>query len=170
MPVRRPTRRWLPLLAIAALAFVSAAVAAPARAQAVEPRYSQEIEREARRLFGEILSPYCPGLTLTSCPSEGAFILKDSIRAELAAGRTPDQVMQGLENRFGPAIHARPPATGFGLLAWIGPFVLIGVAGLGITWWVRSSARAAPTVAAPPDDGLDAAARARLDAALRVDP
>lgn len=169
-------RRSIVHLALAALAAVAASAgwATSLSAQAVEARYSQQIERDARVLFGQILSPYCPGITLTSCPSEGAFILKDSIKAELAAGRTPNQVMRGLENRFGPAIHARPPTSGFGLLAWVGPFLLIGIAGLGITWWVRSSARAAATRADPSlgadATGLDPAMRARLDAALRHDP
>ena len=160
-------------LAFAAVA-AGAGWATPVSAQAVDARYSQQIERDARVLFGEILSPYCPGITLTSCPSEGAFLLKDSIKAELAAGRTPDEIMRGLENRFGPAIHARPPTSGFGLLAWVGPFLLIGIAGLGITWWVRSSAQAAAARAdsssAPDVSGLDPAMRARLDAALRHDP
>ena len=159
-------------LAFAAVA-AGAGWATPVSAQAVDARYSQQIERDARVLFGEILSPYCPGITLTSCPSEGAFLLKDSIKAELAAGRTPDEIMRGLENRFGPAIHARPPTSGFGLLAWVGPFLLIGIAGLGITWWVRSSAQAAAARAdsssAPDVSGLDPAMRARLDAALRHD-
>lgn len=170
-------RTFLPataaLLLLAAVA-ASAGWATPASAQAVEARYSQQVERDGRVLFGEILSPYCPGLTLTSCPSEGAFILKDSIKAELAAGRTSDEVMRGLENRFGPAIHARPPTSGFGLLAWVGPFLLIGLAGLGITWWVRSSAQTAAARAessgTTDESGLDPAMRARLDAALRHDP
>lgn len=161
----RSLRRTLWLLVVLACA---APVAAHAM-QAVEARYSPEVEREARTLFGEILSPYCPGLTLTSCPSEGAFQLKDAIRAQLASGMAPADVMKGLEARFGPQIHARPPATGFGLLAWIGPFLLIGIAGAGITWWIRSSARAstAPAESAVPD--VEPEMRARLDAALRRD-
>ena len=171
--MRHLARRSIVHLAFAAVA-AGAGWATPASAQAVDARYSQQIERDARVLFGEILSPYCPGITLTSCPSEGAFLLKDSIKAELAAGRTPNEIMRGLENRFGPAIHARPPTSGFGLLAWVGPFLLIGIAGLGITWWVRSSAQAAAARAdsssAPDVSGLDPAMRARLDAALRHDP
>lgn len=168
----RPLFLSFALVALFAAPFAANAQPVPLAAamQAVVSRYSPEVEREARQLFGEILSPYCPGLTLTSCPSEGAFLLKDSIRAELAAGRTPAEVMRGLEARFGPEIHARPPTSGFGLLAWIGPFVLIGAAGLGITWWVRSSARAAAATAVPaPGVELDPEMRERLEAALRRD-
>lgn len=127
-------RRLLLLLALAVPVTASAT-------QAVAPRYSQQVEREARRLFGEILSPYCPGLVLTACPSDGASVLKDLIRVELASGRTPSEVMRGLETRFGTGIRARPAASSFGALVWVVPFLVIGAAGVGVAWWLRSGAR-----------------------------
>jgi len=139
-------------------------------AQDVVARHSPEVEADARRLFSRIMSPYCPGLTLTTCPSEGAVILKDSIRAELASGRSSEEVMRGLEIRFGAGIHASPPARGFGLVAWITPFLLILAAGAMLTWRLRLARRRGlaetreradqGTGTAPSDD-------ARLAAALR---
>jgi cytochrome c-type biogenesis protein CcmH len=145
-------------------------------AQDVTARYTPEVEAEARALFTRIMSPYCPGLTLTTCPSEGAVILKDSIRAELAAGRTADELMRALEERFGEAIHASPPARGFGLIAWGMPFAALAIAGLALTWRLRGArargiAAASPMPArpsVPPVTGvLDADSLARIDAAVR---
>ena len=142
---------------------------APATAQA---SYTPEIEREARAIFADVLSPYCPGLSLTACPSQGAFVLKDSIRKQLAVGMTTEQVWAELEARFGESIYAKPKARGVGLLAWIGPYIAIAFAGLLLTWWLRrSSARGrekAPLVLAS-EPSLSDERRAALDAALRRD-
>lgn len=142
---------------------------APATAQAA---YTPEIEREARAIFADILSPYCPGLTLTSCPSQGAFVLKDSIRKQLAVGMTTEQVWAELEARFGESIYAKPKARGVGLLAWIGPYIAIAIAGLLLTWWLRRSSargREKAPLALASDPSLSDERRAALDAALRRD-
>ncbi len=137
-------------------------------AQEAVARYSPEVEADARRMFTRIMSPYCPGLTLTTCPSEGAVVLKDSIRAELAAGRTPAQVMRGLEERFGEGIHASPPARGFGLVAWVAPFLLLLAGGVALTWRLVRTRQA--LVAPATGTAASAAAdHARLSAALRED-
>ncbi len=148
---------------------------APASAQpsaSAQAAYTPEVEREARAIFADILSPYCPGLTLTSCPSQGAFVLKDSIRKQLAVGMTTEQVWAELEARFGESIYAKPKARGVGLLAWIGPYIAIAFAGLLLTWWLRRSAargrEKAPLVLAS-DPSLSDERRAALDAALRRD-
>ncbi|MFN0098517.1 MAG: cytochrome c-type biogenesis protein CcmH [Gemmatimonadaceae bacterium] len=149
------------------------AVAPPDAPAAAQPAaYTPEVEREARAIFADILSPYCPGLTLTACPSQGAFVLKDSIRKQLAVGLTTAQVWAELEARFGESIYAKPKARGVGLLAWIGPYVAIALAGLLLTWWLRrASARGrekTPLVLAS-EPSLSDERRAALDAALRRD-
>jgi len=147
---------------------------APASPEAsAQAAYTPEVEREARAIFADILSPYCPGLTLTSCPSQGAFVLKDSIRKQLAVGMTTEQVWAELEARFGESIYAKPKARGVGLLAWIGPYIAIAFAGLLLTWWLRRSAargrEKAPPLALASDPSLNDERRAALDAALRRD-
>lgn len=175
--VRSIARRLLLCCALVALgvspsAAGAQAVAPPDAPATAQAAYTPEIEREARAIFADILSPYCPGLTLTSCPSQGAFILKDSIRKQLAVGMTSEQVWAELEARFGESIYAKPKARGVGLLAWIGPYVAIALAGLLLTWWLRrSSARGrerAPAVLAS-DPSLSDERRAALEAALRRD-
>lgn len=120
-------------------AVVACAVAAStADGQDVQARFAPDVERAATALFSEIMSPYCPGMTLTTCPSPQAAVMKDSIRRVLSEGETPDGLMMGLERVFGPEIRAKPPARGMGLVAWVGPFALLGIGGIGLTWWLRS--------------------------------
>lgn len=160
---RRVARR---LLVLAAVLF-----AAPSAVSSqVEARFSPAVEQNASRLFTEIMSPYCPGMTLTTCPSPQAAVMKDSIRRALAAGQTPSEIMTGLEASFGPEIRARPPARGAGLVAWIGPFALLGAGAIGLTLWLLRAERRRGEIAvvAPPIE-MDEAMRAKLEAALRED-
>lgn len=157
-----PLRRALAMLAVAAFG---------AAAQQVEARFTPEVERQAAVLFTEIMSPYCPGMTLTTCPSPGAAVMKDSIRQVLAEGKSPREVMQGLEAAYGPEIRARPPAAGFALLAWVGPFALLGLGGIGLTWWLRraNARHPVPVTSSASGPAISDVDRARLEAALRDD-
>jgi len=167
------------LLGFATIVVAALGVAAPRAARAqdtaptvtqVEAQFSPAVEQDASRLFTEIMSPYCPGMTLTTCPSPQAAVMRDSIRLELAAGRTPREVMTGLEASFGPEIRARPPAKGAGLVAWIGPFALLGAGALALTLWLlRAERRRGASAAAPAPIEMDDVMRARLEAALRED-
>jgi putative copper export protein len=135
----------------------------------------------ATRLYSEIASPFCPGMSLTSCPSDGAFQLKRRIRARLEV-IGPDSVMAELAAEFGPGISGATPTRGFGLVAWLAPFAALAVGALGILAWTRRSTQRARAIAAVPAPTVqstgvaagsvahaDAAELARLAQALRAD-
>jgi len=128
----------------------------------------------ATRMYREIASPYCPGMSLASCPSEGAFRLKGRIRAALDS-LPSEAVMESLVAEFGEGISARTPTRGLGLFAWLAPFAALVLGALGLTWWLS---RATQRVKAPTQDrtaitvGLAGASGdelARLAQALRAD-
>lgn len=133
-------------------------------------------ERVATRMYREIASPYCPGMSLASCPSEGAFYLKRQIRARLDS-IGPDSVMAELAAEFGPEISGITPAQGFGLVAWLAPFVGLGVGAAGIYAWTRRSARRSRATATPvvtggasvAGSGPEQSELTRLAEALRAD-
>ena len=111
-------------------------------------------DREARRIFTTVMSPYCPGLTLADCGSSGAAVLRDSIRAQLRRGRPPEEILDELVAIFGPNVLALPPNGGVGRLAWLGPIATLLV-GLGfLFWWMRRRYSAQPS---PPPAGGEAA-------------
>lgn len=121
------------MVAVAALLVVSAvpALAAP--------------EDVANEISTQIMSPYCPGVTLHDCPSDSAVALRDQIVGWAQQGFTRAQILDKLEAEFGPTIRAVPPASGSGLLAWLLPGVAaLGGAALGwwfLRRWVHSPAR-----------------------------
>ncbi len=83
--------------------------------------------QEAFALAGQLMSPFCPGLLLSDCQSQGAHDLKDEIKKRLEAGETREAVVSDLVRRFGPAIRGAPELKGVGLLAWFGPAVIGGL-------------------------------------------
>jgi cytochrome c-type biogenesis protein CcmH len=92
---------------------------------------AQSVEEQATALTRQLMSPFCPGLLLADCQSEGAVDLRDEIRRRLLAGEPVKAIEGDIVTRFGPAVLGLPPLEGFGLVAWIGPLAL-GLAALGV--------------------------------------
>ena len=124
--------------------------------------FPPEVEREAGRVFGSVMSPYCPGRLIADCPSGAAVELRENIRERIAAGESADAIREELYETFGAYVRAAPPAEGFDLLAWVVPPILLGVSAVLILLWIR---RRQPE-AAPTDDAagpvLDQDAKARI--------
>ena len=58
----------------------------------------------AQRLFGDLMSPFCPGLTLATCPSPGADSLRRDIRTRLALGESPRAIRAAYAATWGEEI------------------------------------------------------------------
>lgn len=140
--------------------------AAPAMAQAVEPRASlPDIE-------DEVMCVVC-GVTLelaTEAPQ--ALQERDFIRELIAQGLTKDQIKDRLVAEFGSEVLAIPGDSGFDLAAWLVPGVAIVVAGgailVGLRRWRRAGNASNGGGSAGPGSGdeIDAADAERLDADL----
>ena len=61
-------------------------------------------------LGDELMSPFCPGRSLATCPSPNAAELVQWIVTQEAAGVTREQVIEILIERFGEEILGAPPA------------------------------------------------------------
>jgi cytochrome c-type biogenesis protein CcmH len=78
----------------------------------------------AYALSYEIMSPFCPGLTLAACPSSQAQDLREQIARRVEAGETHEAIMRDLVSRYGAGVRAAPEATGSGLVVWLLPIAL----------------------------------------------
>lgn len=101
----------------------------------------------ANDISNQVMSPFCPGVTLHDCPSDTALELRREIKGWAADGMTKDEIMARLEEQYGPEIRAVPAASGSGLFAWILPVAgLLGAAATGVWLSKRFSSRRDPAV------------------------
>jgi len=128
-------------------------------------------------LAHEVMSPYCPGRTLSACPSEQAAELRQWILLQEAAGATREEVLSALEARFGEQIRSAPKASGWGLAAWALPGGAVLIGGLLVVVVLRrmvapdapapdAGADAGTGPAAPPKSSADAELERLVDAEL----
>ena len=89
------------------------------------------------RMIAEIMSPYCHGLTLDDCPTQGATELRNEIRAWLMQGRSEDAILDELVLRFGPSILGAPRMSGMGLVAWLVPPLAMFLGTIGVVVYLR---------------------------------
>ena len=140
--------RWIAALAAGALlalgAFLAVTVLAPAGpGGGTDP---------ARAIAQDLRCPDCEGLSVADSSSQAAAQIRREIVAQLAQGRTPDQVRQSFVDRYGEWILLSPRSP----ILWVLPAALL-VVGLGllIAWLARRSSPGA----GPPAAGTDNAAR-----------
>jgi len=82
-----------------------------------------------RNLAADLRCPACQGESVADSRSPIAAAMRAVVAAQLAEGRSPDEVRAYFAERYGPEVLATPPARGIGLLLWVGPaFVLLAVA------------------------------------------
>ena len=135
-----------------ASALLALLLAAHAGAQdGVEP------EGWAYRYFGEVMSPFCPGRTLSACTSPQAESLRMWILVQEAAGRSLEDVDGELVERYGDVILSAPRAEGFGVTAYAIPAAFFVGGGLLVAVFLRRQTRAPGqgAVEAPRSEPLD---------------
>jgi cytochrome c-type biogenesis protein CcmH len=135
--------------------------------------------------------PLCQGYNLQDCPLQVCAQMRDLIRAQLAAGATQDQIVDGFVAQYGPQVLMVPPTEGGFALAWVLPWLVLFGGGAVVVLLLRRStagspaampqatggvltqaSRGAATMAAsagaiegpPPDPAADALLRARFEA------
>ena len=132
-------------LAVALL--LALVLAAPAAASDRHPTLGE--------LEGEVMCPTCK-TTLDQSSAPIANRIRQFISARIAAGDTESEIKAKLVAQFGPAILAEPSKHGFNLLAWVLPFVALGVGavalGLLVWRWSRGRERSSAAAGGPPID------------------
>jgi cytochrome c-type biogenesis protein CcmH len=105
------------------------------RAQEVRvatPEANAELDAQVRKLSAELRCPVCQGLSLADSPSELSQEMKSVVRAQLAAGKSPDEVKAYFVGRYGEWILLEPKPHGWNLLVYALPLLLVlaGLAGV----------------------------------------
>ncbi|HWC15206.1 MAG TPA: cytochrome c-type biogenesis protein CcmH [Actinomycetota bacterium] len=118
----------------------------------------------ANQISADVMSPFCPGLTLHDCPSDAAVALRERITKMAEAGYDRAAIMTELERDYGPTIRAVPDPRGSGLLAWLLPITVTIAAGATAWLLLRRWAREpAPVEGYDPDVHITPKDRRRID-------
>lgn len=94
-------------------------------------------------LIGELRCLVCQNQTLADSSAELAGDLRRQVREQVAAGRSDDEVIEFLVQRYGDFVRYEPPFKATTALLWIGPFALL-VAAAGILFLTLRRRRNAP--------------------------
>jgi cytochrome c-type biogenesis protein CcmH len=112
----------------------------------------------------EVRCPTCnTPLDVSSAPV--ALDMKEYIAARIDAGWEKDRIIDGLVDEFGEGVLATPPKSGFDLVAWIVPALVVALGLAAIPVIARLWSRQGPAAPSPPEATPEE--QRRLDEELR---
>ena len=144
------------LLVGAALLVAGGLAASPPFASAVEPRSfpSPELAERYRGLVEEIRCLVCQNQSIADSNADLARDLRDKVDDMIRAGRSDEEILAYMVDRYGNFVRYRPPFDITTILLWVGPFALAAAA---LGWLLVRIRRRSPG-----KDGLTMAERTRL--------
>jgi cytochrome c-type biogenesis protein CcmH len=95
------------------------------------------LEARTSAVASQLRCPVCQGLSVQDSPSDLAQSMRAVVRDQLAQGRTPEEVTAYFVARYGEWILLAPKPSGFNLVAYAVPFVVVLVGGVVIVVAVR---------------------------------
>lgn len=110
-----------------------AAAQGTAPAPAASALSDSALDAMTRALSSELRCPVCQGLSLADSPSELALEMRDVIKDQLRAGKSPEQVRQYFIGKYGEWILLEPQPHGLNLIVYILPVLAVAV-GLLVIW------------------------------------
>ena len=118
------------LVAGAALLVAGGLAASPPFASAAEPRSfpSRELSERYLGLVEEIRCLVCQNQSIADSNADLARDLRDKVDEMLRAGRSDEEILAYMVDRYGNFVRYRPPFDAATLVLWCGPFVLAGAA------------------------------------------
>jgi len=131
------------------------ALAAAAQAADTPFRFKDATqEQRYNRLTAELRCMVCQNQSLADSHADLAQDMRNEVFRMLDAGRSDEEIVDFLVQRYGDFVLYRPPVSATTSLLWFGPPLLLALAGF--AWWRLG--RAKP----PPPDAAEAEAIAAL--------
>ena len=118
------------------------------------------LEQRSMRLAEELRCLVCQNQSLADSHAELALDLKQQIREQVKAGKSDEQVVGFMVERYGDFVLYRPPLKASTVVLWFGPFLLLAAAVAGLFFYLgRRRSALAP-------EELSAEQQARAEALL----
>jgi len=145
----------------ATLAIALALAVAPAFATDAAPTEKDPVaQARAVKLSETLRCLVCQNQTIADSNAELAVDLRRQVREQIAAGKSDNEIITYMTDRYGDFVLYRPPVRATTVLLWGGPALLLAI-GAFVLMRIMRERRAAPE--APP---LTTEERARADALL----
>ena len=100
---------------------LATAVAQEARPLAADPA----LEAKVFEIAHDLRCLVCQNETIAASNADLAVDLRQQVREQLIAGRTPDEIRAYMVERYGDFVLFKPPLKPTTWLLWGGPFVLL---------------------------------------------
>lgn len=123
--------------------FIFLAAALPggvAQAGPERPSLSDADLQKAEKLYSQIRCVICEGQSLAGSQSRIAIAMRRSITEAIKNGQSEEQILHEMRKRYGDKILLSPPYQQNTYLLWLGPFVLLIIAGLWVTRFFKRPA------------------------------
>jgi cytochrome c-type biogenesis protein CcmH len=94
-------------------------------AQVAQPLEDPAIEQRMKNLTQQLRCLVCQSETLSESNADFAKDLRREIREQMKAGKSDQEILSFLTQRYGDFVLYNPPVKGTTYLLWFGPFVLL---------------------------------------------
>jgi cytochrome c-type biogenesis protein CcmH len=102
----------------------------------------EAVDKRFNAIAAELRCLVCQNESLAASNAELAHDLRREIRSLIQAGRSDDEIMDFMVDRYGDFVRYRPPLKGSTLLLWFGPVLLFAGGVGGLLVYLRRRARA----------------------------
>jgi cytochrome c-type biogenesis protein CcmH len=83
------------------------------------------LDQRTYEVASQLQCPVCHGESVADAPSPLAQEMRSLIREDLSGGMSEQQVIAYFHQRYGDEILETPPTSGFTLLIWLGPLLVL---------------------------------------------
>ncbi len=120
-------------------------LAGTAVATTIEVYHFDNPEEEARykRLVHELRCLVCQNQDLADSNAELAQDMRHRTYEMVQAGKSDEEIVAFMVDRYGDFVLYRPPVKGSTLLLWVGPFIILGVGVMILVLFIRRRSREA---------------------------
>lgn len=108
-----------------AIAFVLCLLSPTSVAKDAQPNEDPKIEQRMKALTQQIRCLVCQNETLADSRADLAEDLRKQIREQMRAGKSDQEILAFLTQRYGDFVLYNPPVKKTTYLLWFGPFVLL---------------------------------------------
>lgn len=114
------------------------------------------LDERVREIASELRCVVCQNLSVADSPSEMAVQMRGIVREQLEQGKSAEEIKAYFVSKYGEWVLLAPPRSGFNLVVWVLPFVVLAAGLLGAVWilyrWSRKGKT--PATESDPDPAL----------------